>query len=90
MLPGACVCAQLHQSCPTLCNPLDCSPPASSVHGILQARIVEWVAMPFSRGPSGPGIELGSPALQVDSSPLSHQEACAPWYSGTKSGDRTF
>ena len=37
------------QSCPTLCNPMDCSPPGSSVHGILQARILEWVAIPFSR-----------------------------------------
>ena len=40
------------QSCPTLCDPLDCSLPGSSVHGILQARILEWVAIPFSRGPS--------------------------------------
>ena len=38
------------QSCPTLCNPMDCSPPGSSIHGILQARILEWVAYPFSRG----------------------------------------
>ena len=36
----------------TLCNPMDCSPPGSSVHGILQARILEWGAMPYSRGPS--------------------------------------
>ena len=40
------------QSCPTLCNPMDCSPPGSSVHGILQARILVWVAMPSSRGSS--------------------------------------
>ena len=40
------------QSCPTLCDPMDCSPPGSSVHGILQARILEWVAMAFSRGSS--------------------------------------
>ena len=40
------------QSCPTLCNPIDCSPPGSSVHGILQARILEWIAIPFSRGSS--------------------------------------
>ena len=40
--------AKLLQSCPTLCDPMDCSPPGSSVHGILQARILEWVAMPFS------------------------------------------
>ena len=37
------------QSCPTLCIPMDCNLPGSSVHGILQARILEWVAMPFSR-----------------------------------------
>ena len=42
------------QSCLTLCDPVDCSPPGSSVHGILQARILEWVAMPSSRGPSQP------------------------------------
>ena len=41
-------------SCPTLCNPMDCSPPGSSVHGILQARLLEWVAMPSSRGSSRP------------------------------------
>ena len=38
------------QSCPTLCNPLDCSPPGSSVHGISQTRRLEWVAISFSRG----------------------------------------
>ena len=38
------------QSCPTLCDPMDCSPRGSSVHGILQARTLEWVAMPFSSG----------------------------------------
>ena len=40
------------QSCLTLCDPMDCSPPGSSVHGILQARILEWVAFPFSRASS--------------------------------------
>ena len=40
------------QSCPILCNPMDCSLPVSSMHGILQARILEWVTMPFSRGSS--------------------------------------
>ena len=48
------VCAQSLQSCPTLCDPMDCSLPGSSVHGILQARILEWVAMPSSRGSSRP------------------------------------
>ena len=42
------------QSCPTLCIPMDCSLPGSSVRGILQARIVEWVAIPFSRESSQP------------------------------------
>ena len=42
------------QSSPTLCNPMDCSQPGSSVHGILQARVLEWVAIPFSRGSSQP------------------------------------
>ena len=49
-----CACAKSLQSCPTLCDPMDCSPPCSPVHGILQARIVEWVAMPSSRGYSPP------------------------------------
>ena len=39
----------IYQSCSTLCNPMGCSPPVSSVHGILQARILEWIAIPFSR-----------------------------------------
>ena len=56
------------QSCPTLCNPMD-----STVHGILQARILEWVAFPFSRGSSQPRIEPRSPALQVDSLPAEPQ-----------------
>ena len=56
------------QSCPTLCDPMDCSPPDSSVHGILQARILEKVAIPFSRGDlPDPGIKPQSPALQADS-----------------------
>ena len=38
------------QSCPALCDPMDCSPPGTSVHGILQAIVLEWVAMPSSRG----------------------------------------
>ena len=42
------------QPCPTLCNPKDCSLPGSSVHGILQARILEWIALPFFRGSSQP------------------------------------
>ena len=51
-------CVRVHakwlQSCLTLCDPMDCGPPGSSVHGILQARILEWVAMPSSKGSSQP------------------------------------
>ena len=53
------------QSYPILCNPMDCT-----VHGILQAKILEWAAVPFSRELPNPGIELGSPSLQVDSLPV--------------------
>ena len=49
-----CMRAKSLQSYPTLCDPRDCSPPGSSLHGILQARILEWVAMPSSRGSSQP------------------------------------
>ena len=49
-----CVHAQLLQLCPTLCNPTDRSPPGSSVHGILQVRMLEWLAMPSSRESSPP------------------------------------
>ena len=48
------MCAKLLQLCPTLCDPLDCRLLGSSFHGILQVKIVEWVAMPSSRGPSQP------------------------------------
>ena len=48
------VCCSVIHSCPTLCDPMDCSPSRFSVHGILQARILEWVAMPSSRGSSPP------------------------------------
>ena len=58
--------AESLQSCPTLCDPMDCSPPGSSVHGILQASILEWIAILYSRGSPEPGIEI-SLALHVDS-----------------------
>ena len=47
---GLCVCAHV-QSCPALCDPMNCCPPGSSLHWILQAKILEWVAISFSRGP---------------------------------------
>ena len=48
--PNSCRLSSVAQSCPTLCEPMDCSPPGFSGHGILQARILEWVAISFSRG----------------------------------------
>ena len=58
---------EVNQSCPTLCDPMGCSLPGSFIHGILQARILEWVAIPSLGGLPNPGIEPRSPALQVDS-----------------------
>ena len=52
VLVRACMHSKLLQSCPTLCDPMDCNPPGSSVHGILQARILEAVALPSSKGSS--------------------------------------
>ena len=68
-LPGSCVRAMLLQPCLTLCDIMDCSPPGSSVHGILQARKLEWVAMPSSRESSWPKdrtwvLSFKFPALQ--------------------------
>ena len=46
--------SEVAQSCPTLCDPMNCSLPGFSVHGIFQARVLEWVTIPFSRGSSRP------------------------------------
>ena len=75
VLQVACVCS-VAQLCSTFYSPVDCSPPGSSVHGIFQARILEWVAISFSKGSSTPGTESespASPALQAYSLPLRHQ-----------------
>ena len=61
--------ASVAQLCPTLCDPMDCSPPGSSVHGIIQARILDWVAIPTPGDLPNPGIEPRSPSLQADSLP---------------------
>ena len=79
LLQGTCICVYIHmwcvcalcsfmKLCLTLCNPMDCSPPGSSVHGIFQVRILKWVAISFSRGSSWP-LEIeyacsASPALE--------------------------
>ena len=60
------------QSCPTLWDPMDCSPPGSSVHGILQARIQEWVSISYSRG--------SSPSREQTSTSLTH---LAHWQAGS-------
>ena len=54
MYTYVCMCAQTLQLYPTLCDPMDCSLSGSSVHGILQARILVWIAMLSSRGSSQP------------------------------------
>ena len=67
------VCVSVAQPCLTLCNPMDCSPSGSSVHGILQARILEWIAYAFLQGifPTY-GLNLCILHWQADSLPLSH------------------
>ena len=65
-------CAKSLQLCPTICNPMDCSPPGSSIHGILQARILEWVAVPSSRGSSWPRDPTVSYISCIGKQVLSH------------------
>ena len=55
--------SEFAKSCPTLCDPMVCSLPGSSVHGIFQARVLEWIAISFSGDLPDPGIEPGSPTL---------------------------
>ena len=75
--PGFVPCGgSVTKSCLTLGDPMDCSLPGSSVHGIFQARILEWIAIPFSRDLPNPGIEPTSLALQAESLPLSQQGKC--------------
>ena len=61
-LPWECYCC-FNQLCLTLCDPMDCSPPGSSVHGISQARILEWLPFPPPGDLPDPGIKPASPAL---------------------------
>ena len=71
---------EVAQSCLTLCDPVDCSLPGSSVHGILQARILEWVAISFSWDLPDPGIEPGSPTLRADALWSEPQGSPVYWY----------
>ena len=72
------VCAKLLQLCLTLCNPMDCRVPGSTLHGILQVRILEWVAISFSKDLSNSGIKsmsLMSPAFRLLLTPSAIWEA---------------
>ena len=82
-ISSACAWSSIAKLCLTLCNPMDCSPPGSFVHGTFQARILEWVAISSSKEPSQPrdwtwvfcifciaGIKPEFPAWQADSLPL--------------------
>ena len=91
------LCIFMHvQSCPTLCDPVACSPPDSSVHGLSQAKVLEWVAISYSRGSSRHSIEHESPVLRVDSLLLSHQGSpedsisinICPYFSVVYKGER--
>ena len=61
--------SEVAQSCPTPSDPMDCSLSGFSVHGIFQARVLEWNAIPSPGDLPDPGIEPGSPALQADTLP---------------------
>ena len=80
-----CCCGLVTKSCPTLCNPMDCSPPGSSFHGISQAKTLEWVSFPNPGDLPDPGLERASPAEQVNSLLLSHQGSpIVEYYAGFK------
>jgi len=68
-----CVHAQL---CPTFCHPMDCSPTGSSIHGIFQARILEWVTIALSRGSSRPSMKVKVKVLVAQLCPI----PCDPMY----------
>ena len=75
------VCVLVTQSCPTLCNPKNCSPPGSSVHGILQARMLEWVAIPFSKQ-RGNMLQTEPLMLLADCGPFSPKQGKNKWSLG--------
>ena len=70
--------SEVTQSCLTLSDPVDCSLRGSSIHGILQARILEWVAISFSRGSSWPRNQVWVSRLQADT--LTSEPPAKPWY----------
>ena len=78
---------EVAQLCRTLCNPTDCNPPGSSIHGIFQAWILEWLPFPSPGDLPDPGMEPGSPTLQADAFtiwatrevPLNHKKEWMPF-----------
>ena len=86
------MCPQLLQSFLTLCHPVDCSLPGSSVHGILQVRILEWVAMPSSKGSSRPKYQTHIFCIFGSTSGFFITEQLGKpyimeWYSATKKNE---
>ena len=79
LLNFICVCGLVTQSCLTICDPTNCSPSGSSIHGIFQARILEGLPFPSPEDFPGPGIKPRSPALQADSLP-SELQGRLPWW----------
>ena len=71
--------SEVAQLCATICDPIDCSLPGSSVHGIFQAKVLEWVAISLSRGSSWPRDRIQFPALQADA--LASEPLGKPGYS---------
>ena len=61
--------SEIAQKCPTLCDPMDCSLSGSSIHGIFQARVLEWIAISSPGDLPNPGTEPGFPSLQADALP---------------------
>ena len=74
---AAMCCAEPLQSCPALCDLTDCSPPGSSLHGILQANILEWVTIPSSRGSSWPSGWIGISCVSCIDRRILY--CCATW-----------
>ena len=70
-----CEWSEITQLCLTLCDPMDCSLPGSSINGIFQATTLEWLLFPSPGDLPDPGIKLRSPILQADFLPLSHQRS---------------
>ena len=69
------MCAMYTRLCLTLCDAMDCNPPSSSVHGIFQARILEWVAISYSRGSSPPRDQIQASCISCNSRQILYHSA---------------